>query len=148
MKGTKMYKSILLPVDLNQESSWNRTLPVAVDMAKSMSAKIHVVTVIPDFGMAVVGSFFPANYEENAKKETQSALDAFVKDNLPTDLIADAVVLSGTIYKEIIQSAEASNCDLIVMASHRPETKDYLLGPNAARVVRHAQQSVFVVRNN
>lgn len=36
--------------------------------------------------------------------------------------------------------------DLIVMASQRPELKDYLLGPNAARVVRHAEQSVLVVR--
>jgi nucleotide-binding universal stress UspA family protein len=36
---------------------------------------------------------------------------------------------------------------MIVMASHRPELKDYLLGPNAARVVRHAECSVLVVRN-
>jgi len=33
-----------------------------------------------------------------------------------------------------------------VLASHRPDLKDYLLGPNAARVVRHADRSVFVVR--
>jgi nucleotide-binding universal stress UspA family protein len=32
------------------------------------------------------------------------------------------------------------------MASHRPELSDYLLGPNAARIVRHAKQSVLVVR--
>ena len=49
--------------------------------------------------------------------------------------------------RKFIQSAGDLNCDLIVLASHRPETKDYLLGPNAARVARHAKQSVFVVRN-
>ena len=42
--------------------------------------------------------------------------------------------------------ADETNADLIVMASHRPELKDFLLGPNAARVVRHANCSVLVVR--
>ena len=32
------------------------------------------------------------------------------------------------------------------MASHRPELRDYLIGPNAARVMRHADASVLVVR--
>jgi nucleotide-binding universal stress UspA family protein len=36
--------------------------------------------------------------------------------------------------------------DLIVVGSHRPAMKDYLLGTNAARVVRHAHCSVLVVR--
>ena len=47
-----------------------------------------------------------------------------------------------------MKAADKLKCDLIVMASHRPELKDYLLGPNAARVVRHARQSVFVVRES
>ncbi len=141
-----MYKSILLPVDLNQESSWTAVLPAAIHMAQSMSAKIHVITVIPDFGMAVVGSFFPADYEEQAKKATQTALDDFIKANLPTELVASSEVIHGTIYKRIVAAADSKGCDLIILSSHRPETKDYLLGPNAARVVRHAKQSVFVVR--
>jgi nucleotide-binding universal stress UspA family protein len=32
------------------------------------------------------------------------------------------------------------------MGSHRPELSDYLLGPNAGKVVRHAKCSVMVVR--
>ena len=32
------------------------------------------------------------------------------------------------------------------MSANRPELKDYLLGPNAARVVRHSDVSVLVVR--
>jgi nucleotide-binding universal stress UspA family protein len=38
------------------------------------------------------------------------------------------------------------NADLIVMASHKPTVTDYLLGANAAHVVRHAGCSVMVVR--
>jgi nucleotide-binding universal stress UspA family protein len=33
-----------------------------------------------------------------------------------------------------------------VVGAHRQDLKDYLLGPNAARVVRHADCSVYVVR--
>jgi len=142
-----MYKSILLPVDLNQESSWKKALPAAIHMAKSMSAKIHVITVIPDYGMAVVGNFFTADYEHYATTTTQSALDEFVKDHLDAELVASDMVAHGTIYKEIVNAAAEKDCDLIILASHRPETSDYLLGPNAARVVRHANQSVLVVRD-
>ncbi len=141
-----MYKSILLPVDLNQESSWKKALPTAIHLAKSMSAKIHILTVIPDYGMAVVGNFFTADYEHYATTTTQIALDGFVKEFLPADLVASDTVSQGTIYKEIVAAANDKGCDLIVLSSHRPETSDYLLGPNASRVVRHANQSVFVVR--
>ncbi len=142
-----MYKSILLPVDLNQESSWKKALPTAIHLAKSMSAKIHVITVIPDYGMAVVGNFFTADYEHFATTKTQESMDGFIKDNLPADLVASDTVVHGTIYKEIVAAADGQGCDLIVLSSHRPETSDYLLGPNASRVVRHANQSVFVVRD-
>jgi nucleotide-binding universal stress UspA family protein len=36
--------------------------------------------------------------------------------------------------------------DLVVVGSHRPTMKDYLLGTNAARVIRHARCSVLVPR--
>ncbi len=142
-----MYKSILLPVDLHQESSWKNAIPVAIRMAKESGADIHILTVIPDYGMAVVGSFFPRDYAENAMQETDVELKKFVAQNVSDEVTVKPHVRHGSIYKEIINSADEFGCDLIVLASHRPETKDYLLGPNAARVVRHASQSVFVVRD-
>ena len=142
-----MFKSVLLPIDLGQESSWKEAIPVALKMARESDAKLHVLTVIPDYGMAVVGSFFPADYAKNAFAETEKLLVEFIAKHFSADANVEGHVQYGTIYKEIIQSAESLNCDLIVLASHRPETKDYLLGPNAARVARHSKQSVFVVRN-
>lgn len=141
-----MYKSILLPVDLGHKESWEKAAPTAVGLAKLYGIKIHVLTVIPDFGMAVVGTFFPANFADTAQKATKKELDSFVAANIPGDLLAGSRVVSGTIYKHIITSADELGIDLIVMGSHRPEKVDYLLGPNAARVVRHAKQSVHVVR--
>ncbi len=53
---------------------------------------------------------------------------------------------TGKIYQQILETAKRIGADLIVMGSHRPELKDYLLGPNASRVVRHAGCSVMVIR--
>ncbi|WP_179655998.1 universal stress protein, partial [Salmonella enterica] len=36
--------------------------------------------------------------------------------------------------------------DMVIIASHRPDITTYLLGSNAAAVVRHAECSVLVVR--
>jgi hypothetical protein len=47
---------------------------------------------------------------------------------------------------EILEAAEEAEADLIVVGSHRPAMKDYLLGTNASRVMRHARCSVLVAR--
>lgn len=141
-----MTKSILLPVDLNHASSWHKAMPQAVALARADGAVIHVLTVIPDYGMAMVGNYFPEGFAEKALETSQEVLQQLIADNIPDDIKTEAHVMHGTIYKSILKAAENNGCDLIVMASHRSEMKDYLLGPNSARVVRHASQSVFVVR--
>ena len=57
------------------------------------------------------------------------------------------IVKTGNVYESIIVAAKKIDCDLIIMSAHRPDLKDYLLGPNAARVVRHSDRSVLVVRD-
>ncbi len=52
----------------------------------------------------------------------------------------------GDIYREILAQAEKSAVDLIIIGSNKPQATDFLLGTNAARVVRHSSCSVFVVR--
>ena len=65
---------------------------------------------------------------------------------MPDGVEIQQIVANGTVYEEVLSKAGEIGADLIVMASHRPELQDYLLGPNAARVVRHAPISVMVVR--
>ena len=142
-----MHKSILLPVDLNHKSSWEKAAPEAVAIAKQNGAKIHLLTVIPDFGMSVVGTFFPADYAEQALQSGAEKLAELAAEIIPDDLLAKVHTAYGSAYQEIVRTAKEQGCDLIVLASHRPEMSDYLLGPNAARVARHAEQSVMIVRN-
>ena len=141
-----MYKTILVPIDLDQESSWEKALPIAVEYSKIFGARFHAVTVLPDFGAGMVGSYFPPDFVEKASAEAQQKLEALVRSKVPPDLDVACHVAHGTVYEEFLHLTREIGADLVVMASHRPELKDYLIGPNAARVVRHAEVSVLVVR--
>ena len=142
-----MFNRILVPVDVEQESSWVNALPVAERLASDYGAELHVMTVVPTMGMSLVGSFFPPDFEKKAMARADTRLRDVVANTLKTPDSIHCHVAHGTIYEEILSHAKRLDCDLIVMTSHRPELKDYLLGPNAARVMRHATQSVFVVRD-
>ncbi|GAA5078214.1 universal stress protein [Maritalea mobilis] len=141
-----MYKKILLPVDLSAEHSWAKALPTALRLAGPEDGVLHVVTVVPDFGMSVVGTFFEKGYEDKALTHVGEELKAWVAQHVPADVEVHPHVLLGRVYDEVISAANRLDVDAIVLASHRPELSDYLIGPNAARIVRHARQSVFVVR--
>jgi len=143
-----MFNEILVPVDLEEESSWRKALPVAIEMCRKFAKKIHLVTVLPTYGLAIVGGYFPKDFEKKAFAETEKRLAAFAKEHIPDDVAVDCIVRQGTIYEEIIDARTklGDACDLIVMASHRPQLADYLLGPNAARVLRHSKVTVMVVR--
>ena len=142
-----MFKKILLPIDLSAPSSWETALPAALRLCQPEDGGVlHVLSVVPDFGMSVVGSYFQEGFEEKAMHEVGETLSAWVEENVPKGTEVHPHVMHGRVYEQIIAAAEKLEVDAIVLASHRPELADYLLGPNAARVVRHARQSVFVVR--
>jgi len=142
-----MYKDILLPIDLNHESSWRSALPVALAHCKAFGARLHVMTVVPEFGMSIVGNFFPEGFEKKHLENATKLLHEFVAKKIPADCKVQHIVAEGKAYKEILAMADEIKADLIIMGSHRPEMKDYLLGPNAERVVRHSPRSVLVVRD-
>lgn len=141
-----MHKHILLPVDLEAVGSSAKALEAAVAQAQASGATIHVMTVVPDFGMSVVGSFFPDDFAEKALAETATRLGAYVSANIPDGVAVQQIVAHGRIYDEIIKAADSTGADLIVISAHRPDVADYLLGSNAARVARHAKQSVLIIR--
>ncbi len=141
-----MYRNILFTVDLGEESSWQKALPVAIEHARAFGSRLHVMTVVPGFGMSMVGQFFPKGYEKKMRERARAELHDFVKEHVPEGIPVQHIVGEGTVYSTIIETARKIGADLIVMQAHRPELGDYLLGPNAARVVRHADCSVLVVR--
>lgn len=141
-----MFKRILLSVDLNEPGSWTRALPAALQASKVMGAKLHVITVAPDVNTQVA-PYFPADVNRQLKQKATEDLDAWVKKNIPAGTAVTQIVAQGSIYREILTAAESVGADLVVMAAHKPGIRDYLLGANAAHVVRHFSRSVLIVRD-
>ena len=140
----RRFGKILVPVDLGEDSSWKETLPTAVDQAQHSGGELHIVTVVPDEPPQL--AWLPEDYSAKMISYANGQLAKLIETNVPEQLGAQLHVCQGTIYSEIVKLAKDIDVDLIVMMSHRPELKDFLLGPNAARVLRHAECPVLVIR--
>lgn len=137
-----MYSSILLAIDLDQPQSWAKALPVSLSLARCFGARLTFCSVVPDSEAEL-----EAEWSESGYREMIARADAQLKrlaDN--EDMPIGTEIGIGSIWGGIVDTAERVGADLIVLASHRPSMKDYLLGANASRVVRHAACSVIVVR--
>lgn len=142
-----MYKNVLVALDLDDKSDLDLTLRRGWQMVQACpGAKLHVMTVLPPFGLSIVGQFFPKGYEKEVGKQLMKRLCEEVDQRLPEGIKAHHIVGEGKVYETVLRIADREKADLIVIGAHRPDLADYLLGPNAARVVRHAPMSVLVVR--
>lgn len=143
-----MSNSILCAIDINQPENDAEVLRAANKLARLDDARLDVITVVPDFGMSIVGGYFDKDFHDKAVAHARELLDNLVRDTIGEEANKGVrhVVATGKAYEEILHAAREAGSDLIVIGSHKPELRDYLLGPNAARVVRHSGCSVYVVR--
>jgi len=139
-----MFKSILVPIDVEQPSSWKSVLPEALELARESSGKITSVAVIKGGQFMAPGAGFPTHVEAQVDK-TCDRLCSVIKP-YQGEIEINHDIRIGRIGPQILEAAEACDADLILMASHRPEMKDYLIGPNAVHVVRHSPRSVLILR--
>jgi len=143
-----MTDTILCAIDVNRPEPERKVLKWAARLAEVEEAQLDVITVIPDYGMSVVGGFFSGDHTQKARTQAHELLETYVGEVLGKEANANIrhIVGVGTAYHEILSVAAKDGADIIVLGAHRPDLSDYLLGPNAARVVRHSNCSVFVVR--
>lgn len=150
-----MTKKILVPVDLEHQSSWIKSLPAAVDQARVLGGKVWVMTVVPhmigglDWRYAIRGEEHGSlNYDiKDFVAQAEKRLSELASEHVPKAQFGGVIAKHGTIYEQVVDTADDEGIDLIVMAAHRPSLKDYLLGPNTARIARHANCSVQIVRD-
>lgn len=139
---------VLAAIDLVHPEHAVPILKQAQVMAETRNARLAVISVIPDVHMSLLGPWFREGAGEKVLKAAGDTLHALVRDTLGQAAgEVQHILRQGTAYQEILHVAEQRQPSLIVMGAHRPELSDYLIGPNAARVVRHANCSVMVLRD-
>jgi nucleotide-binding universal stress UspA family protein len=141
-----MYKTILLPIDLSEPSSWAKAMPTAKALADSFGAEMHVMTVVPDVRTSMTAQYFPPDIETTIVGEATKALAETVKAELADYKVTSHVAIGRT-FREIVAAAKKLDADLIVMSSHRPELTDRLIGATADMVQRNTTASVLIVRD-
>ncbi|WP_424982539.1 universal stress protein [Maritalea sp. S77] len=143
-----MSKSVLCAVDINRPKDEKHILEEAFRLAKMDNARLDVITVVPDYGMSVVGSYFDADHTKKVKEAVHNHLIEVTESVVGAEANKEVrhIVSVGNAYEEILRTANKAGTDLIVIGAHKPDFRDFLLGPNAARVVRHSTCSVYVVR--
>ena len=136
---------ILVPTDFSDPSK--QALKYAARFVEQFGSKvtlIHVMepTMSPDF------THFPlALDDEKVTEEAKRRLRHLGKIYINERYLDPVVVVSGSPFHEISETAQEMKADLIIIATHGyTGIKRALLGSTAERVVRHAQCTVMTVR--
>ena len=141
-----MTKVILVAIDLGHKAVEAKVLRKARQLADWEGGMLAVLTVVPDLQMSIMGTYFQEEQIHEALEESQRDLHLFIEETVGRDSETKHIIATGTVYEQILKTASELKAELIVMGAHRPDLTDFLVGPNAARVVRHAKCSVLIVR--
>jgi nucleotide-binding universal stress UspA family protein len=139
-------RRILLPLD--SESIHDDSLPVAKGLAKAYNAELYLLCVIPTFSTlrgeeAATSTILPATTsalldikEQRAKEHLQGHLNELIGEGFRTS----AEIARGDPVQTIVNVAERSQTDLIVLSTHRKAGIDAFwarsVAPNVARRTR------------
>lgn len=135
-----MFNRILVPLALAGPDDSDRPLATARHLA-APGAEIVLLHVIEEVAPQAA-AYLPAHYVEDMHRDRRAELGRRAAA-LPG---ARAEVAEGNAGARILDRIEADGIDCVVIASHKPGLRDWFLGSTAARVVRHARCSVFVLR--
>jgi universal stress protein F len=143
-----MTNPVLCAVDISNGDQDVETIGIAAQQAKLSGSQLDVITVVPDYGMSVVAGYFNQDHHDKIVADARQLLSDLVIKVLGPDENAKVrhIVATGRAYEEVLKLAKSTKASLIVVGTHTANMADYLLGPNAARIVRHADCSVYVVR--
>ncbi|WP_424932358.1 universal stress protein [Amaricoccus macauensis] len=141
-----MYKNILVPIDPAHGEIADRTLTIAKKLVDD-DGQVTALSVIEPLPSYISGYIREQTLGDRIKENQEAAMAALRAAMDRVGLSGKVILDEGTPSPEILRIAREIEADAIVLGSHRPDFRDYLIGSTAARVVRHAQCTVIVERS-
>ncbi len=144
-----MFKHILVPVDGSPTSL--AAIDKAVGLAKAFGSTVTAIYVIDPYPFTGVGADFAYGQDQYlaaAKAEANAAMEA-AKQHLSEGGVQGEtrVIESHTVWRGVLEAADAVGADLIVMGSHgRRGLEKLVLGSVAQSVLSHTKITTLVVR--
>jgi nucleotide-binding universal stress UspA family protein len=148
------FKNILYPIALTDISF--KVAPYVVSLAKQLDARVHLLHVLRRFDWFVDTYVqdspkpdfkrIASDFEDKILIQAQQKLEAFQKKHLKDIQIANAVVVSGTHYRQILDYAKSEGIDLIVMGTGSKGQK-MMFGSVADKVSRMTKVPVMLIKS-
>ena len=148
-----MYEHIMVPLDGSELSL--KAVDEGIALAKALGSRLTLITVVSPFHVGVttpltsdVVQGLEKDRDDEHKQEARK-LHADIAARAKSEAVqCDGLVVTGdSPYAQIIENAQACNCDVIVMASHGRRGLDaLLLGSETVKVLTHSKIPVLVVR--
>ena len=144
-----MFKHILLPTDGSEASS--RAVEKGAELAKALGANVTLMTAVEQFPLGVMGA--AQRNDDNpmlqaARDAASHWLSAAQLRLSKYGITAKHLTIKGrSVHQAILEAAETSGADLIVMGSHGAGALERLLvGSQTQRVLAHTSIPVLVLR--
>ena len=144
-----MFKHILVPVDGSATSLI--AIDKAAGLAKAFGSAITAIYVIDPYPFTGVGADFAYGqdqYLNAARAEASTAIDSVHQRLKAAGVQADTrVVDAHSVWRGILEAADAVGVDLIVIGSHgRRGLEKLVLGSVTQSVLSHTKITTLVVR--
>jgi nucleotide-binding universal stress UspA family protein len=143
-------KRILVPTDFSARSQ--PAIHAAIELAREFSAELKVLHVIGPIPTAMPTSPGEAAvsveiYRDSLYEDSRRSLDDLVKEKIPEDVTCSTALEWGTPAESIVEVANTSHADLIVICTRGVTGLSRLvMGSVAERVVRLADVPVLTLQ--
>ena len=144
-----MFKRILVPTDGSDITT--KAVDTAVRLAKSVGAQLYTISVKEPFPYSAISEMQPTPPQEFydaqeriANKRVQAVRDACTAAGVACEAHTVEALHP---WEAIIEHAQRTDCDVLVMASHgRRGVAAMLLGSETNRVLTHSHLPVLVIK--
>ena len=143
-------KRMLVPIDFSETSL--AALDYAVDLARTVRARMTLIHVVEPIYLAVPGDMYApiprvdvllTEQRQTARVELAKLCERIAKKRVK----CEAMLATGSVYQCVAAAAKQKKADLIVIGTHgRTGLSHVLLGSVAERVVQTAPCPVLAVR--
>jgi nucleotide-binding universal stress UspA family protein len=144
-RAMSSFHHILAPVDFGDATG--PALDLALSLARASDARLTLLHAFDVTPFANASPFVPVLDTKPVIVALEREMDALREKTALVWSKTDALVRTGDVYEVILDEAQRSGCDLIVLGTHgRRGLSHALLGSVAERVVRLSPIPVLTVR--
>ena len=141
-----MFNNILVSIDLSTEATTAKLCKTANDLAEKYGSKVRLITVVPDYGMPIVASFFPEDAQAKIKQEMKNKLDELAHNHFSVSVKTH--LTRGKRTQSILKDIDENTPDLVMLGCRRKKSRSNqrLLGATGTAVSNRASCTVMIVR--